>query len=42
MDPEDTRILDDTVRFIGQKVAAVVADSEAHRGGSLPPHRRRL
>lgn len=28
MDPEDTRILDDTVRFIGQKVAAVVADSE--------------
>lgn len=29
MDPEDTRILDDTVRFIGQKVAAVVADSEA-------------
>lgn len=29
MDPEDTRILDDTVRFIGQKVAAVVAESEA-------------
>ncbi|WP_371424708.1 molybdopterin-dependent oxidoreductase [Tardiphaga sp.] len=29
MDPQDTRILDDTVRFIGQKVAAVVADSEA-------------
>lgn len=29
MDPEDTRVLDDTVRFIGQKVAAVVADSEA-------------
>ncbi len=29
MDPEDTRILDDVVRFIGQKVAAVVADSEA-------------
>jgi CO/xanthine dehydrogenase Mo-binding subunit/aerobic-type carbon monoxide dehydrogenase small subunit (CoxS/CutS family) len=28
MDPEDTRILDDVVRFIGQKVAAVVADSE--------------
>lgn len=28
MDPEDTRILDDIVRFIGQKVAAVVADSE--------------
>lgn len=29
MDPEDTRVLDDIVRFIGQKVAAVVADSEA-------------
>lgn len=28
MDPEDTRILDDVVRFIGQKVAAVVAESE--------------
>jgi putative selenate reductase molybdopterin-binding subunit len=29
MDPDDTRILDSIVRFIGQKVAAVVADSEA-------------
>jgi putative selenate reductase molybdopterin-binding subunit len=29
VDPEDTRILDNVVRFIGQKVAAVVADSEA-------------
>ncbi len=29
MDPEDTRILDDVVRFIGQRVAAVVAESEA-------------
>ena len=28
MDPEDTRVLDDVVRFVGQKVAAVVADSE--------------
>jgi CO/xanthine dehydrogenase Mo-binding subunit/aerobic-type carbon monoxide dehydrogenase small subunit (CoxS/CutS family) len=28
-DPADTRILDDTVRFIGQRVAAVVAQSEA-------------
>jgi CO/xanthine dehydrogenase Mo-binding subunit/aerobic-type carbon monoxide dehydrogenase small subunit (CoxS/CutS family) len=28
MDPEDTRILDEIVRFIGQKVAAVVAESE--------------
>ncbi|CCE04505.1 putative xanthine dehydrogenase family protein; hypoxanthine oxidase [Bradyrhizobium sp. STM 3843] len=29
MDPDDTRVLDDTVRFIGQKVAAVIAESEA-------------
>jgi CO/xanthine dehydrogenase Mo-binding subunit/aerobic-type carbon monoxide dehydrogenase small subunit (CoxS/CutS family) len=29
MDPEDTRVLDDVVRFIGQKIAAVVADTEA-------------
>ena len=29
MDPEDTRILDNVVRFIGQKIAAVVADTEA-------------
>ena len=28
MDPDDTRVLDDVVRFIGQKVAAVVAESE--------------
>jgi putative selenate reductase molybdopterin-binding subunit len=28
MDPEDTRVLDDIVRFVGQKVAAVVATSE--------------
>ncbi|MFC7051552.1 molybdopterin-dependent oxidoreductase [Hansschlegelia quercus] len=28
-DPDDTRMLDDVVRFIGQRVAAVVADSEA-------------
>ncbi|MEU1625440.1 molybdopterin cofactor-binding domain-containing protein [Streptomyces sp. NPDC020096] len=27
-DPDDTRVLDDVVRFIGQRVAAVVADSE--------------
>lgn len=25
-DPDDTRVLDDTVRFLGQRVAAVVAD----------------
>jgi CO/xanthine dehydrogenase Mo-binding subunit/aerobic-type carbon monoxide dehydrogenase small subunit (CoxS/CutS family) len=29
MDPDDTRVLDDVVRFIGQKVAAVIADTEA-------------
>ncbi|MFH8343707.1 molybdopterin-dependent oxidoreductase [Streptomyces sp. NPDC018045] len=28
-DPRDTRLLDDTVRHVGQRVAAVVADSEA-------------
>jgi putative selenate reductase molybdopterin-binding subunit len=28
-DPSDTRLLDDTVRFIGQRVAAVVAKTEA-------------
>ncbi|WP_179887847.1 molybdopterin cofactor-binding domain-containing protein, partial [Streptomyces sp. b94] len=26
--PDDTRLLDDTVRYVGQRVAAVVADSE--------------
>ena len=29
IDPDDTRVLDNVVRFIGQRVAAVVADSEA-------------
>jgi len=29
MNPDDTRVLDDVVRFIGQKVAAVVAETEA-------------
>ena len=28
-DPDDTRVLDDVVRFVGQRVAAVVADSPA-------------
>ncbi|MGI4975369.1 MAG: molybdopterin-dependent oxidoreductase, partial [Janthinobacterium lividum] len=27
--PDDTRLLDDVVRFVGQRVAAVVADTEA-------------
>jgi putative selenate reductase molybdopterin-binding subunit len=29
MDPDDTRVLDNVVRFVGQKVAAVIAESEA-------------
>jgi putative selenate reductase molybdopterin-binding subunit len=29
MDPDDTRVLDKVVRFIGQKIAAVVAETEA-------------
>jgi len=29
MDPDDTRLLDDVVRFVGQRIAAVVADTEA-------------
>jgi CO/xanthine dehydrogenase Mo-binding subunit len=29
MDPDDTRVLDNIVRFIGQKVAAVIAETEA-------------
>ena len=41
IDPDDTMVLDTIVRFIGQRVAAVVADSEAaaeegcRRGGGL-------
>jgi putative selenate reductase molybdopterin-binding subunit len=29
MDPDDTRVLDTVMRFVGQKVAAIVADTEA-------------
>ncbi len=29
MDPDDTRVLDNVVRFVGQRVAAVVAETEA-------------
>jgi putative selenate reductase molybdopterin-binding subunit len=29
MDPNDTRVLDNVVRFIGQKLAAVIAETEA-------------
>jgi putative selenate reductase molybdopterin-binding subunit len=28
-DPDDTRVFDDVVRFVGQRVAAVIADTEA-------------
>src|SRR5207248_3468368 len=29
MDPDDTRVLENIVRFVGQKIAAVVAETEA-------------
>lgn len=29
MDPDDTRVLDNIVRFVGQRIAAVIADTEA-------------
>ena len=29
MDPDDTLVLDNVVRFVGQRVAAVIADTEA-------------
>jgi CO/xanthine dehydrogenase Mo-binding subunit len=29
MDPDDTRVFDDVVRFVGQKIAAVIAETEA-------------
>jgi aerobic-type carbon monoxide dehydrogenase small subunit (CoxS/CutS family) len=35
-DPCDTRVLDDTVRFVGQRVAAVVADTETAITVSVP------
>ncbi len=40
--PSDTRVLDCVVRFVGQRVAAVVADTEGGSGGSLPADRRRV
>ena len=42
MDPDDTRVLDDVVRFIGQKVAAVVAESEGRGRRRLPPSQGRV
>ena len=35
-DPDDTRMLDDVVRFRGQRVAAVVAESVAERRARRP------
>ena len=38
-DPDDTRLLDDTVRFIGQRVAAIVAtDERAAEAGARALH----
>ena len=34
-DPDDTRVLDDTVRFVGQRVAAVVAETVAAAEAAL-------
>ena len=42
VDPDDTYMLDNVVRFAGQRVVAVVADSVARRRGGLPPGRRRV
>ena len=42
VDPNDTYMLDNVVRFVGQRVAAVVADTEAAAEEGLPPDRGRL
>src|SRR4029078_12009209 len=36
VDPDDTYILDNVVRFVGQRVAAVVADTERAGGQAIP------
>ena len=41
-DPDDTRMLDDVVRFRGQRVAAVVAESVGGRRARPAPDRGRL
>ena len=41
VDPDDTYMLDNVVRFVGQRVAAVVAETEA-AAEALPAARRRL
>ena len=42
VDPDDTYMLDNVVRFVGQRVAAVVAETEARGRGRLPAARGRL
>ena len=37
MDPQDTRVLDDIVRFVGQKVAAVIAKAKPPRRKGADP-----
>ena len=37
-DPDDTLVLDPIIRFVGQRVAAVVADERGGGGGRLPAH----
>ena len=42
VDPDDTYMLDNVVRFVGQRVAAVVAETEAAAERGLPAARRQL
>ncbi len=42
VDPDDTYILDNVVRFVGQRIAAVVAETEAAAETGLPAARRHL
>ncbi len=41
-DPDDTALFDRVVRFVGQRIAAVVAESEACGGNRVPQACRRL
>ena len=42
VDPDDMLLLDNVVRFVGQRVAAVVAETEARGRGRLPRARGRI
>ena len=42
VDPDDTYMLDNVVRFVGQRVAACRRRDRGRRGGSLPPARGRV